>query len=206
MDERSKAEAAATPSPPEVRASVRPARPGDAGDLAVFVDLASHGLARSFWAGLAEPGEDLLAVGRRRAARDEGAFSWRNALVAEVGGAVAGGMVAYRIGTTPQPVEDAPPVARPLLTLENAALGSWYVNVLATHPRFRGRGVARALLDRAVADAGGTAVSLIVADGNRDARRLYARAGFAEAERRPIVKDGWETGDAAWILMLRPPT
>ena len=48
-----------------------------------------------------------FAVGTRRAARDEGAFSWRNAVIAELGGAVAGGLVAYRIGDAPEPLDDA---------------------------------------------------------------------------------------------------
>ena len=53
----------------------------DAADLARLVDLAGEGLPSYLWARMAEPGEDAFAVGeRRRAARDEGAFSWRNAV------------------------------------------------------------------------------------------------------------------------------
>jgi ribosomal protein S18 acetylase RimI-like enzyme len=184
---------------------IRPATAADAADLARFVDLASEGLARRFWAEIAEPGEDIFAVGERRARRDEGSFSWRNAWIAEVGGAIAGGMVGYRLGEAPEPVEEAPPIARPLVELENAALGSWYVNVLATYAPFRGRGVATALLQYAARAAGGTALSLIVADGNATARRLYAGFGFAERARRPIVKEGWESASSEWVLMLREP-
>jgi ribosomal protein S18 acetylase RimI-like enzyme len=187
---------------PEPR--VRPATKADAVDMARFVDLASEGLARRFWAEMAEPGEDLFAVGARRAARDEGAFSWRNAWIAEVDGAVAGGLVGYRIGDAPEPVEEAPPIARPLVALENEALGSWYVNVLATYAPLRGRGVATALLRQAAALAGGADLSLIVADGNVAARRLYSRFGFVERARRPIVREGWESGSREWVLMLRP--
>jgi ribosomal protein S18 acetylase RimI-like enzyme len=183
---------------------VRPARRADAADLARCVDLASGGLVRRFWAEMAEPGEGVFAVGARRAARDEGAFSWRNAWIAEVGGAAAGGMVGYRIGDAAEPVEEAPPVARPLVALENEALGSWYVNVLATYVPFRGRGVATALLRRAATAAGAADLSLIVADGNQTARRLYERFGFVERARRPIVAEGWETDSRAWVLMLRP--
>jgi ribosomal protein S18 acetylase RimI-like enzyme len=183
---------------------VRPATPADAADLARLVDLASEGLARRFWAELAEPGEDVFAVGARRAARGEGAFSWRNAAIAEMGGAVAGGLVSYRLGDAPEPVEGLPAVARPLVELENRAPGSHYVNVLATYAAFRGRGVATALLRHAARAAGAAALSLIVADGNATARRLYEGFGFVERARRPIVKDGWESASREWVLMTRP--
>jgi ribosomal protein S18 acetylase RimI-like enzyme len=172
--------------------------------MARLVDLASEGMARWFWAEMATPGEDVFAVGARRAARDEGAFSWRNAAMAEVEGAVAGGLVTYRIGEAPEPVDEAPPIARPLVALENAALGTQYVNVVATYPAFRRRGVATALLRHAERVAEGAALSLVVADGNTGARRLYEGFGFVERARRPIVKDGWESPSREWVLMLRP--
>jgi ribosomal protein S18 acetylase RimI-like enzyme len=184
--------------------AIRPATPADVADMARLVDLASEGMVRQFWAEMAEPGEDVFAVGARRAARDEGAFSWRNAWVAELGDAVAGLLVGYRIGDTPEPVDEAPPMIRGLVELENAALGSWYVNVLATYEPYRGRGVATALLRHAARTAEGTAMSLIVADGNATARRLYEGFGFVEADRRPIVHDGWESASREWVLMLRP--
>ncbi len=183
---------------------VRPATPADAADMARLVDLASEGMVRRFWAEMAEPGEDVFAVGARRAARDEGAFSWRNGWIAELGGMVAGLLVGYRIGDAPEPVDEAPAMVRGLVELENAALGSWYVNVLATYAPHRGCGVGTALLRQATRLAEGTALSLIVADGNATARRLYEGFGFVEAERRPIVHDGWESDSREWVLMLRP--
>ena len=87
---------------PERELRLRPARREDAADLARLVDLASEGLTSYIWAEMAEPGEDALAVGVRRAARDEGAFSWRNAVMAELDGSVAGGLVSYPIGDEPE--------------------------------------------------------------------------------------------------------
>ena len=146
---------------------------------------------------MAEPGEDVWAVGARRAARDEGAFSWRNAVIAEIDGAVAGALVSYRIGPDPEPLDDLPPMFRPLQSLENRAPGSHYVNVLATYPAFRRRGVGRALLaDAEQLGAGAPAMSLIVADGNAAARRLYAALGYVEAARAPIVKEDWVSDSA----------
>ena len=194
------AEATATRPEP----AIRPATPADAADMARLVDLASEGMVRRFWAEMAESGEDVFAVGARRAARDEGAFSWRNGWIAELGATVAGLLVGYRIGDAPEPVDAAPAMVRGLVELENAALGSWYVNVLATYAPHRGRGVGTALLRQAARLAEGTAMSLIVADGNATARRLYEGFGFVEAKRRPIVHDGWASDNREWVLMLRP--
>ena len=43
------------------------------------------------------PGQSLLEFGRSRAARETGAFSWRNATVIEVGDEVAGCLIDYRL-------------------------------------------------------------------------------------------------------------
>jgi ribosomal protein S18 acetylase RimI-like enzyme len=92
-----------------------------------------------------------------------------------------------------------------LQALENRALGTQYVNVLATFPGFRRRGVARGLLAAAERRGeGARGLSLVVADRNLPARRLYESFGFVEAGREPLVKEGWECESEAWVLMLRP--
>jgi ribosomal protein S18 acetylase RimI-like enzyme len=95
-------------------------------------------------------------------------------------------------------------VFRPLQALENRALGTWYVNVLATYPEFRRRGVARQLLAEAERQAAGADLSLIVADRNAGARRLYEAFGFRAAAEEPVVAEDWESESEAWVLMLRP--
>ena len=185
--------------------TVRRARPADAGDIARLVDIAGEGLPSHFWAGMAEPGEPPLAVGIRRIAGGEGVFSWRNVFVAEIGDRVVGALVTYRIGPEPRPLETLPPVFRPLQALENEAPGTHYVNVLATYPEFRRRGVASRLLAEAERQGlGARGLSLIVADANMAARRLYEAWGFAEAARAAMVKDGWEGAGREWVLMVKP--
>jgi ribosomal protein S18 acetylase RimI-like enzyme len=193
---------AGTPTPDAI--GLRPATRADAADLARLVDLASEGLTSYLWARMAEPGESVWDVGARRAARDEGAFSWRNAVIAEIDGQVAGGLVIYRIADAPEPLEGLPGMFRPLQELENRALGTQYVNVLATYPAFRRRGVATALLHEAERRAGDGTLSLIVADRNAAARRLYLAFGFADVARAPIVKEEWETESDEFVLMLKP--
>ncbi|MGD0051134.1 MAG: GNAT family N-acetyltransferase [Vulcanimicrobiaceae bacterium] len=65
-----------------------------------------------------------------------------------------------------------------------------FVAYTAVEPRARGRGVGRALLDRAeelARSAGLQYVSLMVTEENDPARRLYAGAGYA-TERRMMTK------------------
>lgn len=184
--------------------TLRPATRDDGLPLARLAVLASEGLTSYLWA-RAEPGADPLAVGTARAARDEGAFSWRNATLVEVGGVVAGGLLTWRIPDAPEPLDGLPPMFRPLQALENRAPGSQYVNMLATFEAFRGRGVGTALLAEAARlgrDAAG-GMSLIVADGNAPARRLYRAVGYDEVASEPIVREGWTCDSEAWILMVR---
>ena len=91
-----------------------------------------------------------------------------------------------------------------LQALENRALGSQYVNVLAVYPEFRRRGYGRRLLEEAERRAGTRPLSLIVEDGNVAARRLYEDFGFRVAAQVPMVKEDWESAGTAWVLMLRP--
>src|SRR3546814_10348753 len=75
------------------------------------------------------PGETAWDVGRRRAARDDGAFSYRNALIIEHAGSAAGCLIGYEIAEQPEPIPaDFPAMFRPLQELENLAPGTWYVN------------------------------------------------------------------------------
>jgi ribosomal protein S18 acetylase RimI-like enzyme len=184
--------------------SLRPARPADAEDLARLGNLAGEGLAFAFWAGLAGPGETPLEVGIRRAAGGEGGFSWRNAVIAEVDGRVAGALVAYHV-RRPEPLGRVPAALRPLQALENRAIGTLHLHVLATYPEFRCRGVA----SRLVAEAerwgrGSRGLSLIAADRNLGALHLYEAFGFREAGREAMVKEGWESPSEAWVLMVKP--
>ena len=73
----------------------RRATPDDAQALAELVDFASEGLALYLWAKIAGPGGDPWAVGRERALRETGGFSYRNAVVLEREGRVAAGLIGY---------------------------------------------------------------------------------------------------------------
>lgn len=185
---------------------IREARAADAPHLVRFINMAADDLPLHFWRGAVGPDGDPWALGRERAARETGSFSYRNAWLAEVDGAVAACLLGYA-AEDPGPIDpDTPPIFVPLLELEALAPGSWYLNVLATDEAFRGRGLGRALLARAEAiarAAGHDRVSLIAADTHRDALRLYAAKGYREIARRPVVKDDWEVDASEWILFIK---
>ncbi|MEM7464227.1 MAG: GNAT family N-acetyltransferase, partial [Pseudomonadota bacterium] len=46
-------------------------------------------------------------------------------------------------------------------------------------------------------------LSLIVADGNKGAHKLYEKFGFTEKSRRPIIRENWATDSREWILMTK---
>ena len=75
----------------------RPATKADAAALAVLVDIAGEGLPAHLWSTLKAPGQSILELGRERAQREEGGFSYRNAVIAEVGGEIAAALIGYRL-------------------------------------------------------------------------------------------------------------
>ena len=187
-------------------ATIRPATLADAEEMAVLIDYAGEGLPSHLWAGMAEGDETPLYVGIRRARRDEGSFSWRNAWIAESDGHVAGMLTGYPIAE-PSPVEPGTPsLFAALQELENEAPGSWYVNVLACHPEFRNRGIGSALMRKAddlARESGIGDLSVIVFDTNRGARRLYERHGYVERAARGFEPGGWETANRGAILLVK---
>lgn len=187
---------------------IREARATDAEDLVRFINMAADDLPLHFWKRSVGPDGDPWAFGRERAAREVGNFSFRNAWLAEVDGAVAACLLGYPAETDPAPIApDTPEIFVPLLELEALAPGSWYLNVLATYDAYRGKGLGSALLTRAeqvARDAELPSVSLIAADTHRDALRLYRAKGYAEVARRPVAKGDWQVDASEWILFVKP--
>jgi ribosomal protein S18 acetylase RimI-like enzyme len=186
----------------------RLATPDDAAALADLVHFASEGLAQHVWTGIAGPGGDPWQIGRERARRDTGSFSYRNAVVVEEPAAqVAAALIGYALPDTPEPITgDMPAMFVPLQELENLAPGTWYVNVLAAYPEHRGKGHGRGLLgiaDRIAAAGGCPGLSIIVSDTNVGACRLYQRCGYQEVARRRKVKEGWQGPGTDWILLTK---
>jgi len=188
--------------------NIRAATANDANHLAILINLAGENLPEHLWRRMAGKNQDPLDVGALRAAREEGSFSYRHAMIAEVEDQVAGMVLSYHL---PDPYDTGelhlcPAVVRPLIELEARAPGSWYVNAIATYEPFRGRGVATAFMSRCedlARKAGVKQMSLIVAGANEGAHALYLKLGYQKIASRPLVvyPDGPEGGE--WWLMVK---
>lgn len=183
---------------------MRLATSADATELADLVNFAGEGLPLYIWKGLATDGQDPWEVGKARQAEkaDEGQI-----VVVDHGKGAVASLTGYVIGEEPTKIgEDLPALFRPLQELENQALKSWYVNVLACYPTHRGKGIGSKLLD--LADEIGRServrrMSVIVASNNTGARRLYERHGYVETATAPCIKEDWATPADNWVLLLK---
>jgi ribosomal protein S18 acetylase RimI-like enzyme len=180
---------------------IRPARPEDRDQVAELIYLSASG-AYDIYAGSRERALRIIGAAFDR----EGTDASRDVvLVAELDGRVAAAMAAFPV---PEGHRRAmrflsvtllrtPPWRWPR-TLQVFRTGSqitpvpparsFYVDALATHPDFRRRGAATALLaeaERIARELGLTHVALDTVAADRRARGLYESAGFhATAERQ----------------------
>jgi ribosomal protein S18 acetylase RimI-like enzyme len=179
---------------------------GDAPSLAELVNFAGEGLPLYLWEKMAKPGETAWEVGRSRAEREQGSFSYRDAIVADDAGAAIAALVGYTVPDMPEAADGLPPMFVPMQELENKVCGTWYVNILAAYPEHRNLGHGVRLLRIAellASDLGLKGMSVIVSDANHGARRLYERTGYSEIARRPMVKEGWENEGTEWVLLSK---
>lgn len=187
--------------------TICPASTFEAADIAKLALIASDGLTGVTWEAMCGLGETVLDVGTRRASGRSGGFSYHNAEVAFGQGAVIAAVVSFPLlaDDISCPAPDMPGVFHPLVALEQQAVSTWTINLLATYPEARGRGAATALIaeveQRAVLE-GYTRLSVIVRDAN-PARRLYTRVGFRELAGAPIVKGDLPLHGTDWVLMVK---
>lgn len=186
---------------------IRKATAADAAHLVRFINMAADNLPLHFWRKSVGPEGDPWALGRERAARSSGNFSYSNAWLAEIDGAVGACLLGYAAEAEPGPIAaDTPPIFVPLLELEALAPGSWYLNVLATCEDFRGKGLGGALLaeaEKIALAAGHSTISLIAADTHGDALRLYRAKGYTQIASRPVVRGDWDVGANEWRLFVK---
>jgi ribosomal protein S18 acetylase RimI-like enzyme len=168
----------------------RPARKYECRIIAKLFSMSSDGVADYIWTGLAKPGEDILDVGQKRYESEDSVFSYKNCVVSEIDGQIAGMLVAFPM---PEPDDhskdsDTDPVLAPYGKLEQ--YDSYYICGMAVFPEYRGMGIGTKFLDIAEIKAKELnlpQLSLIVFEKNEGAKRLYERHGFREIAREPIV-------------------
>lgn len=162
--------------------TLRPARPGDAREIA--------GLFMMAW-----PVEEILEVNALSyeelldgitavAAAESTIYSYENTIVAESEGKVIGAMCAYD-GADYQrfkkPIVDMLGDGSGFAQLRETEAGEFYLDSIGVLPEFRGMGIAtrifEAQLTRA-ASLGHRQAGLIVDEDKPEAERLYRRLGF----------------------------
>lgn len=187
---------------------IQNAQKEDAEKLAYLINLAGEGIPFYLWSMQAEPGEDPFNIGVRRALREEGGFSYRNARVIRDDSGVVGMILSYQLDDPyiVGDLEELPEVVRPLDILESKVPGSWYVNAVASMPSHRGQGIATQLLNEEELRAtlnGVSMMSVIVASENQAARQLYLKLGYELKEVLPVVECPGGIHGGNWELMTK---
>ncbi len=187
--------------------ALRPARHEDGEDLARLIDIAGEGIPSWLWAQSAEGDRTPLDVGTARARREQGGFSYKNAIVAEREGHVLGMVLSYPITSAEESASvDLPAPIVPFVTLEAKSVGTWYVNALAVRAGSRACGIGTTLManaEKQALDAGFTEVSIQVYAQNTGAVRLYRRLGYKVVESAPVLShpcQPYYTGDVLLLL------
>lgn len=164
----------------------RPARRGDCAAIAQLYSIASDGVADYIWTQLAESGEDIFEVGRKRYEREGTAFSYQNCTIVEKNGEVVGMLVAFPMFSDPSE-QETDPVLAPYSKLEED--NSYYICGVALFPAYRGLGLGHqlmALAEQQARDRGFEKLSLIVFEENSGAKRLYKKLGYHEVGREAV--------------------
>ena len=188
---------------------IRPATKTDCRAIAELALMAGEGIPAYFWEQSRLATQDIAEVGAQNAASETENFSYRNVQVAVIEGRIAGMLLAYRLPESQQAcnLDDYPDFIRPLIELEQCVPGSFYINMLATYPRYRGRAVGTRLMDRAetlAASAGCNLLSVEVFEQNAGALRLYQRLGYTVVERRPVVPHACHPYEGHLALLTKP--
>jgi ribosomal protein S18 acetylase RimI-like enzyme len=102
---------------------------------------------------------------------------------------------------------DFPEFVRPLLELERCVPESFYINMLAVYPSFRGRGIGSALLaevDSSALAVGCELISIQVFAINDGALRLYQNHGYEIVESRSMVASDYLPAGKVLLLTRTP--
>ena len=113
--------------------NIRKARASDAAHLVRFINMAADDLPLHFWRKTVGPEGDPWALGQERAARETGNFSYRNAWLAEVDGAVRAAGLDPCLGFLHEIAYGRPALSLDLLEPLRGPLGDLHVLRLLNH-------------------------------------------------------------------------
>jgi GNAT superfamily N-acetyltransferase len=190
----------------------RSATEDDCTELALMLDVAGRRLPSYLWSQEVGQGQSYFEYGREAIRTDANRNSYfKNWLVAESQSKFVGAFFGFSV-EDPYPEIDldaVPECFRPCIELERVASGCWLLQVIAILPQYRGKGLARQLLDKAESvarDSGTNRIALQVEEVNEIAFNTYMRNGYIELDRRPYIPfpGSDDTGD--YVLMWKELT
>lgn len=129
--------------------ALRQASRRDASELAILADIASRGFASWLWfADVATGVSDTpLERGRLKMSEEEAVGGWRDAVIAEAYGEVAGVAIGHSLEEGIDKIEATVPATEPMLALQKTVVGSWFIGSLGVYRHLRGIGIGRRLLE-----------------------------------------------------------
>lgn len=196
-----------------------PAEKKHAADLAALCDIASHGRNATFWQRAVDQGQStsVFEIGRQGMLIPGHDLSLEHASVAlvenEVVGAVLGQARAKDYGDSID-FEQFSTEMHSELELKALTGGTWYLAVLAIYREYQRFGYGQQLMKEAAKRARAAKqrkMSLIVAQSNEPAVKLYSKMGFRLVETRPATAANVSAGSTEsaaasrdhWCLMRR---
>lgn len=187
--------------------NLRRAERHEAAEIAILVDISSHGFASWLWYGAVLDGRTETAMERgRQYMRADGTEGWKSTTIAEWAGDIAGLSIGFTLddslnGTPPQH-----PVLDQLIDLQRKVIGNRFIDSVGVYREFRGKGIGRALVANEIDLArrnGNPGISLITESHNDVALSLYGAHGFKEIERLEAIERIGQDKRHDWVLLTR---
>ncbi|MFQ0814401.1 acetyltransferase [Brucella anthropi] len=187
--------------------NLRQAERREAAEIAILVDISSHGFASWLWYGAVLDGRNETAMERGRDyMRADGPEGWRGTTIAEWGGDIAGLSLGFTLDESLNDLPRQHPVLDQLIDLQRKVIGNRFIDSIGVYRQFRGKGIGHALVAREIDIArrnGNPAISLITESHNDVALSLYGAHGFKEIERLEAIERIGQDKRHDWVLLTR---
>ncbi|ANG95942.1 acetyltransferase [Brucella pseudogrignonensis] len=186
---------------------LRPAERHDAAEIAILVDISSHGFAHWLWQSVMHDcdAETVMEAGLRQM-QEAGMEGWQGTTIAEWDGVTAGLSIGFTLDESLHELKPQNEVLAQLVALQCKVIGSRFIDSVAVYQKFRGKSIGRALVANEIAQAklsGNASLSLITESHNSVALSLYRGYGFEEMERLEAVKRIGQDKVHDWVLLTR---